>query len=284
MKRGRAVFRQAAVAEVVSRSHSVRTPIGQITWREAGIGSRILVLLHGLAGNADSWDFQLRTLAEGRRLIAWDCPGYGGSDHLNAAAPDADHYVEALEAFLDALGLGRVDLVGHSMGGIVAARFAARRPQRTRSLILSCSSADFSPAADSFAARVEERRTLPSDEFGRRRAEGMVAPSATKNVRDALAEVASTVREIGLAAAVSMLRSSDNRPLLPLITVPALVIAGRQDRIAPLAEAEAVVKLIPGSQLSVVDGAAHAPYAEQADEYNRILSGFLATLDCEIRS
>src|SRR5690606_35030932 len=112
----------------------------------------------------------------------------------------------------------------------------------------------------------------------------MVAPSATKNVRDALAEVASTVREIGLAAAVSMLRSSDNRPLLPLITVPALVIAGRQDRIAPLAEAEAVVKLIPGSQLSVVDGAAHAPHAEQADEYNRILSGFLATLDCEVRS
>ncbi len=269
---------------MVSRSHRVPTALGHITWREAGIGSRNVVLLHGLAGNADSWDSQLRALAKGRRLIAWDCPGYGGSDDPKAAAPDADDYVEALEAFLDALGLGRVDLVGHSMGGIVAARFAGRRPQRTRSLILSCSSADFSPAADSFSARVEECRMLPSDEFGRRRAEGMVAPSAPQNVRDALAKVASTVREPGLAAAASMLQSTDNRALLPLITVPTLVIAGREDRIAPLAEAKTLVKLIPDSRLSVVDGTGHAPYAEQADTYNAILSGFLPTLDCENRS
>src|SRR3546814_12702323 len=110
------------------RRLTLDTPAGRIGFREAGTGTDVLVLLHGLGGNSLSWESQFDHLANHRRVIAWDSPGYGGSDDLPMPAPDPDDYVEALRTFLDAMGIARADLLGHSMGGVVAARFAARWP------------------------------------------------------------------------------------------------------------------------------------------------------------
>src|SRR5690606_25319281 len=131
-----------------------------------------LVLLHGIAGASQSWTRQLADLADMRRVIAWDCPGYGDSDDL-PGEPGLDDYAEALLALADSLGLERFDLLGHSMGGAIAGRFAARHPERVERLILSGTRTGFTrrdPAA--FLARVEELRTLPPAEFGMRRATG----------------------------------------------------------------------------------------------------------------
>ncbi len=103
---------------------TVATPSGTIAWREAGDGAP-LVLLHGLGSSSKSWVAQYDGLATGRRVIAWDCPGYGGSEDLAAARPSVADYAVALTHLLDALSLDDVDLLGHSMGGAHAGRFAA---------------------------------------------------------------------------------------------------------------------------------------------------------------
>ena len=254
---------------------TIETTRGRIGYRMAGTGPDTLLLLHGLGGNSLSWDAQLTGLADGRSVVAWDAPGYGASDDLPTEAPSPDDYVGALGAFMDALRIETCDLVGHSMGGIVAARFAASHPARIRSLILSCTSADFSPSGPGFAARVEDLHTMPAAEFGRRRAEGMAAPATPQPVRDRLAAVAATARLPGFAAAARMLGRSDNRHLLPHLSLPVMVIAGAEDRIAPVAEADRLAALIPGARRVTIAGAGHAPYAEAVASYNDAVSDFL---------
>src|SRR3546814_13492391 len=102
------------------------TPAGRIGFREAGTGTDVLVLLHGLGGNSLSWESQFDHLANHRRVIAWDSPGYGGSDDLPMPAPDPDDYVEALRPFLDAMGIARADRPGHSTGEIGSASWWER--------------------------------------------------------------------------------------------------------------------------------------------------------------
>lgn len=255
---------------------TVETTRGRIGYRKAGSGPHTLLLLHGLGGNSLSWEAQLAGLADGRTVVAWDAPGYGASNDLPTDDPSPDDYAESLCAFMDALRIEACDLVGHSMGGIVAARFAASRPARVHSLVLSCTSADFSPSGPGFAARVEDLQTMPAGEFGRLRAGGMAAAGTPQPVRDRLAAVAATARLPGFAAAARMLGRSDNRHLLRDLSLPVLVIAGAEDRIAPVAEADRLAALIPGARRVTIAGAGHAPYAEAVASYNDAVSDFLS--------
>jgi len=252
----------------------VRVSTGTIAYRERGAGSPV-VLLHGLGGNAASWEAQLDGLSDRHRVVAWDAPGYGGSDDHPAREPTVEHFADALVALLDALGLDMVDLVGHSMGGALAAAFAARWSSRVRRLVLSCTRAAFAgPHAAAFQERLGELRTLSTAEFGRRRAAGMAAAATPPAIFDRLAAVAGEVRPAGYAAAVHLLSRTDNRATLPLLDRPCLVIAGAEDRIAPRDAAEELARLIPGARLEIVGKAGHAPYLEQADAYNALLRGF----------
>src|SRR5262249_6777100 len=112
---------------------ALRTSKG-IAYRETGSG-RALVLLHGIGSQSASWLNQLETL-QGYRLIAWDAPGYGGSEFLKNEKPKASDYAEALHAFLDRLLLKDVMIVGNSLGCLMAGAYAAAHPERVRSMIL----------------------------------------------------------------------------------------------------------------------------------------------------
>src|SRR4051794_7428973 len=91
-----------------------------VSWREAGQGEP-LVLVHGIGGHSGSWQHQLASFARDHRVIAWDAPGYGGSDTLPAARLTADGYAAFLAALLRKLDVHRPHLVGHSLGSIVIA-------------------------------------------------------------------------------------------------------------------------------------------------------------------
>jgi len=106
------------------------------TYREAGAGTP-LVLLHGIGSAAGAFDDQLAGLSDRLRVIAWDAPGYGGSTGLAPQSPRAGDYAAALGAMLDALGIPACHLVGHSLGTLIAASFAADHPQRILSLTLA---------------------------------------------------------------------------------------------------------------------------------------------------
>ena len=124
------------------------TALGRVSWIEARPASALaedavpLVLIHGFTGHRD--DFigvmsEIAELGQGRRVVVPDLRGHGNSDNKPGGLGwSFDQLVNDLVAFLDHLGLDRVDLLGHSMGGFVVLRFALAHPERVRSLILLC--------------------------------------------------------------------------------------------------------------------------------------------------
>jgi 2-succinyl-6-hydroxy-2,4-cyclohexadiene-1-carboxylate synthase len=109
----------------------------ETTYDEAGAGPRAFVLVHGFSGGRDDFTSQLPALAAEGRTIAQDQRGHG--DATNTGDPRTytlAQLVDDLRAFVDALGLARFDLLGHSMGGMVVQRFALQHPERVASLVL----------------------------------------------------------------------------------------------------------------------------------------------------
>jgi pimeloyl-ACP methyl ester carboxylesterase len=221
---------------------------------------------------------QYRDFSGTNRVIGWDCPGYGGSDDPPKTAPLAADYAEALAGLLNALSLDKIDMIGHSMGALVAGCFAGLYPNRVRRLILSGARAGSSrlSAASGYAQRIEELKTLSPEEFGKRRAAGMVAPGADAELRERVARIAAEARLSGYEAACHMLSHSDNTEALRRLSIPTLILCGAEDRVAPPEESRHLLSLIPDAELALIDGAAHAPYVERPDPYNAAIAEFLA--------
>ena len=116
--------------------HSVETPSGRISYLDKGDGP-VALFVHGVLLNGHLWRHQLAHLCDLRRCIALDLLAHGDTE----IAPDQDVSVTAnakmIEEFLDALDVDRVDLVGNDSGGGIAQIFAARNPERLRSLTLT---------------------------------------------------------------------------------------------------------------------------------------------------
>lgn len=104
---------------------------------EAGdLGAPAALLLHGVGMRAEAWGPQIVALAAHYRVIAADLPGHGGSAALNLSAPDLPDYVAWAARLVQALGLGAVHVVGHSMGALIAMGLAIERPDLVRSAAL----------------------------------------------------------------------------------------------------------------------------------------------------
>lgn len=249
---------------------------GAITYSVAGNGPPVL-FLHGLGGNALSWVRQLDALSGEYTVLAWDAPGYGGSA---VRVPDVDVYATAAAQLIDALGIAPVSVVGHSMGGIIAGRLVARRPDLVAALVLSSTfvgdgASPDEPLADGFQTRLNELKTLPRDEFAMARAVAMVAPDTAAEIVQAVAEVAAKVNPDGFEHACRMLNSANNRRSLESIRVPVLILEGGADPIVPSDAGDQLAELIPHAERYTLPGIGHAAYLEAPQHYNEVVTGFL---------
>ena len=253
---------------------SVETSTGRIAYREAGSGPA-LVCLHGLGGSSRSWTNQLAAMSDTRRVIAWDCPGYGGSADHAAGKPHPADFADALAEMLNGIGVeGPIDLVGHSMGGIVAPQFAARHAGRVRRLVLSATRVGFRDWG-SYEERLRLRETMSDEEFGRSRAENMCGPSASPEVKAEIASIAAEIRSSGYRVAVHLLSVSDNSAEVAALAMPVMVLAGDGDGVVPEEATVALAGAISGAVRHVIAGAGHAAYVEQPAAYNALLREFL---------
>ncbi len=240
-----------------------------------------LVFLHGIGGGHEAWRPQIAAFRDAWRTVAWDMPGYG------ASPPPADGRLtwpglaDSLAALLDSLGIEAAHLVGHSMGGMVAQAFAARHPDRLRSLVLSGTSAAFGRPDGAWQRRFVAERLAPLD-AGRSLAD--LAPEIVaalvgedpdpQGVQRAVACLAA-VPEATYRAAMACLVTFDGRGELARIRVPTLVLAGARDTNAPPKVMAGMADRIPGAEYVELPGAGHLANLERPDAFNRALSGFL---------
>jgi pimeloyl-ACP methyl ester carboxylesterase len=250
---------------------------GQLSFRSCGHGEAIF-FLHGLLGSSKSWAFQFAHFARSHRVIAWDAPGFG---HSGLVPASIDAYVEALRELVAYIGRPRISFVGHSMGGTVVACFAARFPELVSRLVLSCSHAgygdpDTAPMPSKFESRMREFRGIGPVAYGANRARDLLPASIATCIFDHAAAIASEVNEEGLRRATRMLQRADNRPLLPTLRMPILVLTGELDTdVRPDLKAD-LLRLTPMTRHVEIPGVGHAPYFEAPNSYSDLVEKFLS--------
>lgn len=255
------------------------TSQGKLSFREKGEGETI-VFLHGILGSSRAWAFQFAALADNYHVVAWDAPGYLQSDLVEE---NIDAYVKSLDELIRACADQPIFLVGHSMGGSIASRYAALYPEKIKALILSCTHPGYAsppdaPISEKLANRLKELAEIGPEEYGKRRARDLLPfEDIPQSVLNYAAEIAASTRVDGLKCATRMLQFADNRPLLPKITAPTLILTGSEDRVVQPQLKEDLLRLVPWTQHIEMPGLGHAPYFQAPDYYNSLLTIFLST-------
>ncbi len=232
-----------------------------------------LVLVHGLGGRALDFAPMMPPLARNHRVFALDLLGYDGSDR-----PDVNYSVTLetgiLRQFLDAQGLPRVDLAGWSMGGWIALQFTSQSPDRVRRLVLLDSAGlKFTP---SFNLSLLAPRTMND----MHELEKLLTPRPGRVpafiLRDFLRQKLSEDWMIERTAANMITGREVMDGKLANVTMPVLIVWGRQDILTPLAVGEALHREIPQSALIVLDGCGHLAPIECHDRVLQEMQRFLA--------
>lgn len=217
-----------------------------------------LVLVHGLGMSSDSFRRLLPLLVPDFYVIAIDLPGSGGSAKPKAALT-LDDLVRVLIGWLDALGLERVDLLGHSLGAQVVGRLAARHPERVHRLVLvSCPPDPSAPKAWQNLLRLARDATMEPFE--------VILQSAQDYVRVIPSSMWRTLKKALRADAQDVARR---------IPVPTLVVRGERDPVITQEWAEQMTALIPDSELRIVTGGTHGVQGQSPDRLGEIIRDFL---------
>lgn len=257
---------------------------GQIRYIEAGQGPAV-VLIHGLAASIYSWRYAITPLSQaGYRVIAYDNRGFGFSDRPATGYTNAE-YTQLLFALLDSLHVADAVLVGHSMGGAIAAEAALTRPERVRALVLVDAAGlgvrwpfMLRVARWPFVAPLFDRLRGRSSTAGILRA--MYADPSRVTAQDIdqyYAPVAVPGFGRSLGGVLRQFRFDSLQGRLGSIMAPTLVMWGAQDNLIPPSIGDAMVSQLPHASLVRFPAAGHALPEEAPDRFTRVLLGFLTT-------
>lgn len=244
-----------------------------------------LLLLHGGAANSHWWDWVAPELARSFRVLALDFPGHGKSGWPRPPEYRMQDFVEAVVAFAEALGLRRLDLVGHSMGGKVAMLAAARYPGRVGSLVVVDATPDVSADGLAEMRQIGTRplRLFPSRQVAAR-AFRLIPRETVAPMARLRALATRSTRHRGRARwSIGPDREFFSRvvpqvawPVLPRIQCPTLILRAERSSILSRHTAEQMRRVIPGASLVEVPETYHHLIFERPAEVARAIRKFLA--------
>ncbi|QWF22766.1 alpha/beta hydrolase [Nocardioides sp. LMS-CY] len=258
----------------------------------AGDGAEAVIFLHGTSGHLEAFVRNLRPHAERYSCHAIDMLGHGYTgkpDHPYEIPRYRDH----LLAYMDAVGVDRAHIVGESLGGWVGGRAAIDDPDRIASLQLLCAGGTVANPEVMERIRTSTRRAVETDdvELTRRRMQLLMADpgNATEELVTVRHEiyhrpdfVANIDNLLCLQEIETRLRNILEPGDLAQITVPTLIVWGRDNPFGDVPEATAMHDAIPGSELVLLDDCGHWPQHEQADRYNELSLDFLGKHPAEV--
>jgi len=270
----------------------VKTQVAHLLHRslrylESGSG-KPLVLLHAFPLSADQWLPQLHRVPPGWRFIAPDLRGFRG---MGPAFEDAglsgltiEDYADDVLELMTHLEIERAAIAGVSMGGYVALAMLRRAPQRVTGLVLSNTRAiaDSPQARDARAASIALVQREGAAAIAREMTPKLLGVSTRRDqpdLEDAVRRLILANAPDAIAAALGALRDRpDSTGLLPSIRVPTLVVAGDEDAIINIAEAQSMQEAIPGAALLTLPRTGHLGNLEAPGPWSAAVDAFLAGL------
>lgn len=277
-------FVQAFVATFVPEEAEAEGPVPErlevagrlLRYLRRGDGGEPALLLHGFGGDLNGWLFNHEALAANRAVYALDLPGHGGS---SKAVGDGTigSLAEAVNGFMDAAGLPKAHVVGHSLGGAVAIDLALAQPNRVSSLTLICSlglGAEIDGHyIDGFINARRRKEIAPHLQklfadpsfVSRRLVDDVLKFKRLDGVDGALRAIAKNLIADGKQAVNLRDRLTD-------VSTPILVIWGAQDQIIPAWHAEGIPRSV---KVDIIEGSGHMVQMEAASEVNRLIDSFL---------
>ena len=259
-------------------------------WQQGNAGSTVL-LLHGISCSVLEWEHNIAALATQHQVIALDLLGCGLSEKPLDAAYDMESQARFVFAFMDAMGLSSVSLVGNSMGGRIALECAAMHPDRVNALVLSAPAGVGTDTLFNFRLAsipvLGELLTKPSM-FGL----GMIWKLAFHD--KSFVTPALVAEKVALAqqphAQNVFLRTLRNllgfggfhaaprqafHARIATVRCPSMVIWGQQDQFLPVSHVQVLKPLLPHAQYELIDHCGHVPMTEIADRFNKMTLDFL---------
>lgn len=266
-----------------------------VSYLEAGRpGAPVVVMLHGLASNAATWESVMPQLAQHVHVIAPDLLGHGESAKPRSGDYTLGGHATGVRDLMVALGVERATVAGHSFGGGVTMQFAHQFPEFTERVVLVASGGlgqgvnlalraatlPGAAAALHLATALIPRRLISLLDAGASTAPGGVAAelrglfTAVDSFTDSGARAA-FVQTVRGALNLSGQRITGSERLHLFAEIPVLLVAGTNDTVIPVEHTVTAHDSMPGSLLDVFDGAGHFPHVDEPDRFAALLQGFL---------
>jgi 3-oxoadipate enol-lactonase len=241
-----------------------------------------IVFIHGLGATSNVWHAQRTTLSKYYRAIVYDRSGSGRSQRARDSY-SIEAWADELAGLLDHLAVPAAVVVGHSLGSMVAQRFAGKYAARTRALVLAGGEDEF--GAEEKKALTERARAIEAN--------GLIAVAGpwltavlSAATREANPALAGLVREMFLsndartyALHCLALRDGAVRSNQRNILCPTLLTVGDQDLVTPISWQRQIAAGIANSQIRIIPNTAHMTMLECPAVFNTVLMDFLATLE-----
>lgn len=247
---------------------------------DSGVGDKVLVLLHGYLESMYVWDDFTPLLTPSMRVITLDIPGHGISE-VKGEVHTMEQMADVVKDMLDALGLERVTMCGHSMGGYISLAFCEKYPERLDGIVLLSSS----PMADTELKRENRRREIALVKAGKKDLLASVAPEAgfaeqnrkrLKDYIDDLVEQVHITEEEGIVALLGgMMERKDQNEMLRTSAVRQLFILGKWDGYIPVEAAEEFIALNPQAQVVWLEQSGHMGFIEEPEACAEALKTFV---------
>ena len=254
----------------------------KLSYNDVGIGKIPVVFLHGFPFNKSMWDNQLATFKETHRFISLDFRSFGQSSN-DGSELSMDVLADDLIGFLNAMKLRQVIICGLSMGGFVTLNAITRYPERFAALILC----DTNCVADTLEQRTKRDEVIKEIEqngtskFAATFLDAVFADdtySSNKPVVTKInADILANTPEVITAGLKALATRTETCSSLEKITVPTLIICGREDEVTPLEQSEFMNKHIKDSALKIIENAGHLSSLEQPEAFNAELLEFLSS-------
>ncbi len=254
-------------AKGVAATRTIDGPAGRLNVSDGGSGGLPVVFAHSFAGSAAHWSAQLAHLRASRRAVALDLRGHGESQPPATAQYSVDALASDIAAVVDALGLRRFVLVGHSMGGAAAIAYAGAHPDRVAGLVLVGTPGKSAPEqAAKIMASMQTDFEKVSEGYWKSLL-GDARPAVEQQIRSEMKRVP---RDAQLAM-IGAVFAYDPLPALRAYRGPKLIID------TPHGDGPgSLYRQAPEIPRRVISGTSHWPHLDKPDDFDRILDELLA--------